>query len=598
MPTLTWIGKEKVVNHHLEVPYRVLEHRYGYRADNVEDKSFTGSGNMIIHGDNLEALKALLPEYEGRIKCIYIDPPYNTGNEGWVYNDNVNHPKIQKWLGEVVGKQEEDFTRHDKWLCMMYPRLRLLQRLLSEDGAIFISIDDNELANLKLLCDEVFGARNFVEVFSWMKTETPANLAYKTKKAVEYVVCYMKESNKTKFTGLSKTSSSNNGLMNQSNSIHELVFPANKVDTKLKDGIYKAGKYGTSVYDIELLEDTEVKGGLFIKPVRLLGKFKWGQENLDKEIENGTIVSIKTIAFSPSYDKVDYEPEVPWNFISRKFGVQTNETASTQQGNIFGKKVFDFPKPPSLVEYLISFLCDKNSIILDSFAGSGTTAHAVLNLNKQDNGNRKFILVEMEDYADSITAERVKKVIKGYKSDKETLLYSQELKPSNIKKWEEFENDMNGIKKEYQNEYDDFKKVIEDNTLRLIGIAKGNEEGTSGEFDFYELGDTLFNADGTLNEAVGEDRIREYIYYTDTKQHLSRKREAANRYLLDTWNGVAYYFYYEQGKETTLTYDKLSIIKQKAERYIVYADTCTIDKDYLNEKSIIFKKIPRDIQKF
>ena len=157
----------EVVNHHLEVPYRVLEERYTYNAEQ--------SGNMIIRGDNLEALKALLPRYEGRVKCIYIDPPYNTGNEGWVYNDNVNDPRIRKWLGEVVGREGEDLSRHDKWLCMMYPRLKLLQRLLVEDGVIFISIDDNEQANLKLICDEIFGASSFVSIISWQRTYSKRN---------------------------------------------------------------------------------------------------------------------------------------------------------------------------------------------------------------------------------------------------------------------------------------------------------------------------------------------------------------------------------------------------------------------------------------
>ena len=161
MPTLTWIGKEKVVNHHHEVPYRVLKHKYGFRADDSADTTPTNNGNKIIHGDNLEALKSLLPEYEGRIKCIYIDPPYNTGNEKWVYNDNVNDPKIKKWLGEVVGKQGEDLSRHDKWLCMMYPRLKLLHKLLADDGVIFISIDVFEFATLKLILDEIFGSSNF-----------------------------------------------------------------------------------------------------------------------------------------------------------------------------------------------------------------------------------------------------------------------------------------------------------------------------------------------------------------------------------------------------------------------------------------------------
>lgn len=156
MPTLNWIGKDKVINHHNEVPYRMLERKYSY-GNGKEASEDNGSQNMIIHGDNLEALKALLPKYEGKVKCIYIDPPYNTGNEGWVYNDNVNDPKIKKWLGEVVGKEGEDLSRHDKWICMMYPRLRLLQKLLSDDGAIFISIDDNELYNLKSICDDIFG---------------------------------------------------------------------------------------------------------------------------------------------------------------------------------------------------------------------------------------------------------------------------------------------------------------------------------------------------------------------------------------------------------------------------------------------------------
>ena len=164
MPTLNWIGKDKIINHHQEVPYKVLDHEYGFSA-NGKSETPANSGNLIINGDNLEALKSLLPKYEGKVNCIYIDPPYNTGNESWVYNDNVNSPKIKKWLGKVVGKESEDLTRHDKWLCMMYPRLKLLHKLLAKDGAIFISIDDNEQANLKLMMDEIFGNGNFIGSF-------------------------------------------------------------------------------------------------------------------------------------------------------------------------------------------------------------------------------------------------------------------------------------------------------------------------------------------------------------------------------------------------------------------------------------------------
>lgn len=191
MPTLEWIGKSKVINHHQEVPFRVLERKYSF-DENGEHSEDNGSDNMIIRGDNLEALKALLPRYEGRVKCIYIDPPYNTGNEGWVYNDNVNDPKIKKWLGEVVGKEGEDLTRHDKWLCMMYPRLKLLQKLLADDGVIFISIDDREQVLLRMICNEIFGENNFLAQFVWQKRTSP-DMRKLVSTAHEYVCAYCKD---------------------------------------------------------------------------------------------------------------------------------------------------------------------------------------------------------------------------------------------------------------------------------------------------------------------------------------------------------------------------------------------------------------------
>ena len=207
MPTLHWIGKDKVINHHMDVPFRVLEHSYTFNDElkNTHHSSLIShnSSGAIIHGDNLEALKSLLPEYEGKIKCIYIDPPYNTGNESWVYNDNVNDLKIKKWLGNVVGKEAEDLTRHDKWLCMMYPRLKLLHKLLSEDGAIFISIDDNEQANLKLICDEIFGNSQYISSIVWRRRATSQMAQSKVSIDHEYVVSYFKNRN-IKFLGTKK----------------------------------------------------------------------------------------------------------------------------------------------------------------------------------------------------------------------------------------------------------------------------------------------------------------------------------------------------------------------------------------------------------
>lgn len=187
------LGKDKVINHHLDVPFRVLDHQYTYDNGTQKASTQSESGNKIIHGDNLEALNALLPEYESKIKCIYIDPPYNTGNEGWVYNDNVSDPKLKKWLGQVVGKEAEDLTRHDKWLCMMYPRLKLLHKLLADDGAIFISIDDNEQANLKLICDEIFGSGNFLGNILWKKKTNGNNMGH-IPPVHDFIVSYSKNS--------------------------------------------------------------------------------------------------------------------------------------------------------------------------------------------------------------------------------------------------------------------------------------------------------------------------------------------------------------------------------------------------------------------
>ena len=546
MPTLTWIGKDKVVNHYHDVPYRVLEHKYGFRAEDSGDQTPTNSGNKIIHGDNLEALKSLLPEYEGRVKCIYIDPPYNTGNEKWVYNDNVNDPKIKKWLGDVVGKQGEDLSRHDKWLCMMYPRLKLLHKLLKEDGAIFISIDDNELANLKLLCDEIFGVNNFIGQWHWFKSATPPNLSYKIKKNIEYVLCYEKQKSSTKYRGIQKISGSDDPMTKPQNSTKILKFPAGSIHMKGVNRIIPAGIYGTDKFPNKLLNDLIVKNGVNANEVEFENRFIWLQEKLENELAQNTVINCSN-RLVLSYKKQDYDPEVPPNLINSEVGVNTTEEAGKVLSTIFdGQNVFEYPKDVSLIEYIINFLCDSGDIILDSFAGSGTTAHAVLNLNKKDGGNRKFkfILVEMENYAEDITAERVRRVMCGY------------------------------------------------------GEGKNAVEGTGGAFDYYELGAPLFDKDKNFNESVGEDEIREYIYYTETKRHLERKRTEASKYLLDTYNATGYYFYYERDRLTTLSIDTLHIVTERAEQYVIYADVCTVPQQVLAAQNITFKKIPRDIKRF
>ena len=540
MPTLNWIGKDKVVTHHQDVPFRVLDRKYTF-GDTPD------SGNMIIHGDNLEALKALLPEYEGKIKCIYIDPPYNTGNEGWVYNDNVNDPHIRKWLGKVVGSEVDDLTRHDKWLCMMYPRLVLLQKLLSEDGAIFISIDENELANLKLICDEILGLSNFVGLWHWFKSATPPNLSYKIKRNLEYILCYEKHKTTIKYKGIQKSSSSNDPITKPQNTFKLLTFPAGSIDIRhIENSIIKAGVYGTKKFPNKLLNDMQVFNGKNANEVTFENRFIWVQDKLEEELSRGTIIDYSRNGVL-SYKKSNYDPEVPPNLIDRSVGVDTTEEAGKILEQIFTKSgVFEFPKHPSLIEYLINFLCDKNSVILDSFAGSGTTAHAVLNLNKQDGGNRKFILCEMCDYAETITAERVRRVIKGY------------------------------------------------------GEGSNAVEGTGGSYDFYELGETLFNpVSENLNDNADTEQIRRYIWFSETNSPYTKPDKDAHPYLLGTFQNNNYYFYYIKGEETCLDWVFLRTFtkKDKAEMYIIYADRCILTEEEMSKLNIRFKKIPRDIKR-
>ncbi|MDD7913799.1 site-specific DNA-methyltransferase [Polaribacter ponticola] len=399
MPTLNWIGKDKVISHHQDVPYRVLEHKYGFTAKKGEQTEPTESGNKIIQGDNLEALKSLLPEYEGKIKCIYIDPPYNTGNESWVYNDNVNHPKIKKWLGEVVGKDGDDLTRHDKWLCMMYPRLQLLHKLLDNKGLIFISIDENEIHHLRLVLDEIFGKNNFRGCIS-RATGTPTGQGNsRVANELDYILIY----SKTKFSEIK-------GL------------PFSEKDKKIYNQEDEKGNYLTRTLRKTGGEDKKEdrpnmyfgilnpnKEEVFpIGPSGYDSRWRCSREGYEKFVKEGLIEwkkdkKGKLLPYLKFY--LDGRTKQAGNLWT---DIEGNKKASTDVKSIFDKKVFDFPKPIEVIEKCLLISCDKNDIILDSFAGSGTTAHAVLNLNKQDDGNRKFILVEMEDYANDITAERVK----------------------------------------------------------------------------------------------------------------------------------------------------------------------------------------------
>ncbi len=537
MPTLDWIGKDKVVNHHLDVPYRVLERQYSFDAEGTHTED-NGSENMIIHGDNLAALKSLLPQYEGRIKCIYIDPPYNTGNENWVYNDNVNDPRILKWLGEVVGKEGEDLSRHDKWLCMMYPRLKLLHRLLADDGVIFISIDSNEKFNLKLLCDEIFGVNRFIADIAVVNNLKGRSDDKYIATAHEGLLIYHKGYFSTYGIAVPEEYQTEYKLSDEIGKYRLQGLRKRGAGAKRED---RPNMYYPFYYneDSGILSLDNANNAIEILPHLSDGsdgRWRWGKDTATQRMSELVAQKVKGRnewdVFQKDYLPDDgskrIKPKSVW--MGSKFSA---ESGTLQTKAILGKGIFETPKPTGIVEYCIEQAMDKDGIILDSFAGSGTTAHAVLNMNKVDGGNRKFILIEMMDYADTITAERVKRVIDGYGNGKQVV------------------------------------------------------EGTGGSFSYYELGDTLME-NGNLNENVSINKIREYVYFTETKCRPNPINED-EPYLLGCHLVTAYYLYYDKKHITTLNREFLHTVKTPSDSYVMYADLCTLSNAELEKYHITFK---------
>lgn len=643
MPTLEWIGKDKVINHHLDVPYRVLDRKYSY-DENGQHEEDNGSENMIIHGDNLDALKALLPRYEGQVKCIYIDPPYNTAhstsnNRRWVYSDNVDSPEIKKWIGEVVGDEEEDLSRHDKWLCMMYPRLKLLQRLLSNDGVIFISIDDCEYANLKNICDEIFGITCFVSNISWQRTYSTRNDSDGIVNEVEHILCYSKQKgwNPRKLERTAdmdeRYSSPDNdprpwksgdasapGAATHPGMVYaiqhpltgKLLYPPNgRCWTFGQDQMLRI-MMEWSLYELRPLDDYEKRVSICgqsdtvpneICAIMLSKPLEETAPNAALRYQAGTwpVLYFTSGGFGGIACK-RYLDEMGGRIVTNLWPYKevghTDEATKELKALFDEKSPFETPKPSRLIDRIIQIASDEYSIVLDSFAGSGTTAHAVLNMNKSDGGKRKFILIEMMEYADSITAERTKRVISGYKADREITLFDEEITMDNLASGEDLLNEAKRIAKEAKGQFSSVKKPkIEDGHLKVVAVNKAKDQvaGLGGNFSYYELGEPLMHGD-MLNEDVGVEKIREYVYFTETKSRLAEPH-ADEPYYMGVHVNSAYYFYYEWDAVTTLNREFLHTIKTKADAYVIYADLCTLSSAELEKYHITFKKIPRDITK-
>ena len=528
MPKLDWIGKEAVVEHHRDVPYRLVHCNGKLSAGDAE------AGNLLVQGDNLEALKALLPFYAGKVKCVYIDPPYNTGNENWAYNDKVNHPKIRRWLGKIVGKESDDMCRHDKWLCMMYPRLRLLRDFLRPDGVIFASIDDNENHHLRLLMDAVFGPANFRNCFSVRRYDKNIsrqfmdNGLFSFAVGAEYILAYAR-SNAFSFAPIMRAPASGlrergywKGFWNAAprpTMRYELlgVTPDSgqwkRKESFARQAVSDYEEYMQKHSDITLEEHWEATG--------CKKSFIRRRKNLTKGMNKGVELWIPPnagVLISSQWDDL-----LASDRGLKKHGIE-----------------FDAPKNIHIIKRLLASATTPADIVLDSFAGSGTTGHAVLSLNKEDGGDRRFVLVEMDDkICRETTARRLQTVIDG----------------------------------------------------------DAKIEKLDGGFRFCELGKPLFDANGGIAKDVKFADFANHIFFSETGSPIP-KRASGKTPFLGVFRGRAYYLLRNGARGGALTaavLDALPTPPDAAER-VIFGDNCRLSEARLKREKAVFRQIPYEIK--
>ncbi|MCB9179565.1 MAG: site-specific DNA-methyltransferase [Flavobacteriales bacterium] len=540
MPTLQFKGKSFVQNHHLAVKFHQL---MGVKGKSPTDK-VSLHDNLIVQGDNLKALKALLPTYAGKVKCIYIDPPYNTGTENWVYNDNVNSPMMQEWLADNTPVDKDDLCRHDKWLCMMMPRLKLLKELLSEDGILLFSIDDNEVHAARYLLNEIFGEDNYLNTIHWKARGTGGQVKDGAiASQFQYIILHAKNKAQSK---LNKFENESAGLDNWR-------------DYRKSGGLWQKKHrlnqhfpfYYSEKHDLLSLERTGKSDEVVILPK--------AQNGVEGYWENYPATAKDRLLAKELKVKRDRKGE--WKIIQYEVGqddvnvgnyIDLPSTRAMSEMKDLGID-FETPKPVELIEHVLSLASDDDDIILDSFAGSGTTAHAVLNLNKAGS-KRRFILVEMEDYADSITAERVRRVIKG------------------------------------------------------VPKSKNFQEGTGGSFSYFKLGPPI-----EMEHILHGDRLpsyeelARYVYYTATGEEFNAEdisKDPKKPFIGTSKNypGGVYLFYegkmdYLMNRAFTLDMAR-ALGKHNNKRRLVFAPMKYLDQDYLDEMRIDYSQLPFEIYKF
>jgi len=623
MPELHFKGKEYVFNHHLTVPFRplvaypgksILASPAGRGAgaggeDRSEGKG--GNENLIIHGDNLHALKALLPRYAGKVDCVFIDPPYNTGNENWNYNDNVNSPIIKEWLdGNPVNK--EDMLRHDKWCCMMYPRLKLLHELLSENGSLWITLDDNEFHRAQIILDEMFSEENFVANISWHARKSLQNDTDISTNNVNYLIGYAKnrrqKDRRLKITNAS-TWAQQDGFVFYPKEVEASRYsnPDNDERGPWKADPFDAPKVRKNLtYEIINPNTKQV----YLPPD---GRhWRIGPEKYLDLLKDDRIVFGKTGNSGPQLKVFAAEKEEYGEIESTWWdGPATATDATIYLRKLFSDRdsidLFETPKPTELIAKIVRHTTKSNSIVLDSFAGSGTTAHAVLAQNAKDGGNRRFILVECEDYADSLTAERVRRVVNGYEFQG---VQKEELLREKIT-WSNFSGErarrkildqVDAIKNLDSSGFDSIKSTIKNGELIVTGENRITEkvEGLGGGFTYYTLGEPI-----DLDKMLTGESLPDYIslgawlFHTATGEPLDEEgiREK-DSYLGESAAFHAWLIYkpdldFLKSRESALTLDFAeAIAKNKGKRHLVFASSRFASNKTLSPMGVEFAPLP------
>ncbi|WP_282182755.1 site-specific DNA-methyltransferase [Aliiroseovarius marinus] len=581
MTELNFKGKEFVYNHHLSVPIRPLE-MHGDKG--IGDPSL--DGNLIIQGDNLHALKALLPMYAGKVDCIFIDPPYNTGNEGWAYNDNVNAPMIKEWLAaNPIGI--DDGLRHDKWCAMMWPRLKLLHELLKDGGFFFASIDHNESQHFRNLLDAIFGEDAFVANIAWQKRTSP-EARKRLGPAHDTIYVFQKTGDDAKLNKLERSEEQEAEFTNPDDDpkgpwTSTDLTGQNPDPTKRKDQQYKI-ELGNG----ERVDPPRGRCWAVLEPefkrLKAEGRI-WFGVNGDARPRVKTYLS-------------EAEGVTSWTWWPNS-EVGHNQEAKKEIQSILDDESFDYPKPVRLVRRILDLAMSKDGLILDSFAGSGTTAHAVLEANKRDGGNRRFILVEMEDYADRLTAERVRRVINGYdfQGTQKTELLREKLSWSKIDKADKLRDQVAAIENLHGHEFDKIAKSVKDDHLVVTGEKKvaDRAEGLGGSFTYCTLGDPI-ELDAILTgESLPEwEGLGRILFHMATSQPLDAGAMDEGRFYLGTHAGIHVWLIYKpdldwlKSPEAALNLSFARAVAEGApeDRHVVFASARHVSQKMLADQGL------------